>query len=78
MRNVICADCGSRDSQRTVTNGSFWIELLLLVFFILPGLIYGLWRLTTRHKACAKCGSKRLIPLDTPAGRELAARYPTA
>ncbi|MCK9356289.1 MAG: hypothetical protein M0R22_03945 [Dehalococcoidia bacterium] len=52
--------------------GSFWIELILWIFFILPGLVYSLWRLTTRTRVCPKCGEPNMIPLDTPKGQELA------
>jgi hypothetical protein len=75
-REVICADCGSRNSVSTETRGSFLIEIVLWLCVLLPGLIYSLWRFSSRHPVCSKCGSVRLIPLDTPAGRELATRYP--
>lgn len=65
-----CGHCGSGD-----TAGSFWIELLLWLCFGLPGLIYTIWRLTTRGRSCAKCDSATLIPADTPRGRELLAQY---
>lgn len=72
----ICEDCGSRTHGKTVTPGSIFIEILLWLFMIVPGLIYSIWRLTKRHRACHRCGSPRLVPLDTPVGRELASRFP--
>lgn len=72
----ICANCGTRTDGKTVTRGSILIEIVLWICFLIPGLIYSIWRLTSRHTACGKCGSANLLPLDTPAGRELAARYP--
>jgi hypothetical protein len=39
--------------------------------FALPGLLYSIWRLTSRYDACPKCKNASTIPLDTPIGQEL-------
>lgn len=75
MKHVICADCGSQDYAKKTTRGSFALELLLWLLGILPGLIYSIWRLSTRYTACAGCSSTRLLPVNSPAGRELVARF---
>lgn len=77
MKHVICADCGSQDYTHKVTRGRFAVELLLWFFCILPGLVYSIWRLSTRYRACAGCGSTRLLPTSSPIGRELVARLHT-
>ena len=71
MSQLICPNCGNIGSPKTVTEGSILIELVLWICFIIPGVIYSLWRLTTRHKACSSCGAANLIPLDSPMGRKL-------
>jgi hypothetical protein len=38
----------------------------LWLAFILPGLVYSVWRHNKRHDACPKCGSAALIPADSP------------
>lgn len=62
-----CMQCGTDGPPETVTRGSIGIEIVLWLCFIVPGLIYSLWRLTTRHQACATCGSDNLVPTHTPA-----------
>jgi hypothetical protein len=69
---TICTSCGSRAPSKTVTRGSFLIEVILWLCFIIPGVIYSLWRLTTRSQACSACGATSLVPADSPVGRKLA------
>jgi hypothetical protein len=71
----ICTVCGTRGSD-TVTPGSMLTEIFLWLCFLVPGLIYSIWRISARHEACPKCRSRAIIPTDTPAGRELALKYP--
>lgn len=47
------------------------MELFLFLLFIVPGLIYGVWRLTTKRKICPACGSVDLVPVNSPVGRKL-------
>lgn len=69
----ICSQCGSTAESKTFTRGSFGIELVLWLCFLIPGLIYSIWRLSTRHEGCRACGSASLIPLMSPMGKKLAA-----
>lgn len=71
----ICTVCGYLGESRTVTKGSFLIEIILWLFFLIPGLIYSIWRLTTRQTACPKCENPSMIPTDTPKGQELISSY---
>lgn len=75
MSKMICAVCGSVSNPKTVTKGSIFIELVLWLCFIIPGVIYSIWRLTTRHEACRECGSKNIVPIDSPVGRKLVADF---
>ncbi|MGH7239785.1 MAG: hypothetical protein ACREHG_06920 [Candidatus Saccharimonadales bacterium] len=43
--------------------------MLLWCCGILPGLVYGLWRINTYHRVCRSCGSFTIVPLDSPRGR---------
>lgn len=74
-KNMICSRCGTQARSKTHTRGSILIEILLWLLFIIPGLIYSIWRLTTRGKVCAVCGAAELVPVNSPAGKELLARY---
>lgn len=68
---VVCKQCGHYGEPERETKGSFWIEVVLWLCFLVPGLIYSIWRINSRHDVCAKCGSSDLIPADTPLGRKL-------
>lgn len=78
MPRMICQDCGTIGSPIKVTKGSFWIELILWLCFLVPGLIYSVWRLTTRHNACPKCKSSSIIPTESPKGKKLMEEYSRA
>jgi hypothetical protein len=54
------------------------IELILWICFIVPGLIYSFWRLSSRYDACSCCGSTALVPVDSPVGRTLAHQHQSA
>ncbi len=74
MKQRICKTCGHMGKPKTMTPGSFIIEIVLWLCFLVPGLFFSIWRLTARYSACAKCGSREIIPLDSPVGKELAAQ----
>ena len=66
---MLCNRCGSVGKPKRRTRGSILIEIVLWICFIVPGVIYSIWRLTTRESVCSKCGSAELLPLDTPAAQ---------
>lgn len=63
---MYCKACGTQSRPTTETPGSILIEVVLWLCFLIPGLIYSLWRLNRRHQVCPKCGSEALIPPDSP------------
>ena len=67
---MVCTQCGGTATENH-TKGSFLIEVLLWFFFCVPGVIYSIWRLNSRGKVCSDCKSDRLIPANSPAGRQL-------
>ena len=66
---MVCRVCEYAGRPKIKIHGSFLIELVLWVCFIVPGLVYSLWRLTTREPVCRECGSGLLIPVDSSAIR---------
>jgi hypothetical protein len=78
MAQVICSNCGSTAKPKTKTKGSIIIEFILWCMMLLPGLIYSIWRLTTRAEVCRVCESTGLVPLNSPVGRELTNKYAKA
>lgn len=70
---MVCKACGHVGTTQMVTRGSLAIEIVLWLCFLIPGLIYSLWRSTSRHSACRKCASTEIIPADSPIGKKLIA-----
>jgi hypothetical protein len=69
----VCKQCGTVDSPASKTPGSILIEIILWLCFLVPGLIYSIWRHTRRHDVCRACGSAELVPVNTPLGRQMVA-----
>ena len=69
-KELYCQHCGAVAAPKKVTKGSFLIEIFLWLMLIVPGLIYSLWRLTTKEKVCPRCGAPNMIPIDSPRARE--------
>lgn len=71
----ICTSCGSTVSPKSHTKGSIWIEIVLWLAFIIPGLIYSIWRLSSKQDVCPVCKKPTLIPLSSPAGQKYAREF---
>lgn len=71
----ICSNCGTIGKPKTIVKGTFLIEVVLWLFLIVPGIIYTLWRVSTKYKGCSTCDSKNIVPLDSPRGKELNLKY---
>jgi hypothetical protein len=72
----VCKACGHATFLRKRrVKGSFLIELILWLAFLLPGLIYSIWRLTTKDWVCPKCLQAALIPVDSPLGQRLLSEF---
>lgn len=63
---AFCTSCGSEGPSSTQTRGSIWIEVILWLCFLIPGVIYSIWRLTTRRQVCSTCGASSLVPPGSP------------
>ncbi len=68
---AICANCRYRGAPVTVTKGSFWMEASLWTF-IVPGIIYSIWRAKSRERVCPKCQHPHMVPVNSRAGQLLA------
>lgn len=66
-RAVHCMTCGVEAPPISRTRGSIGMEVVLWVCFLVPGLIYSVWRLTTRRMVCSACGAENIIPVQSPA-----------
>lgn len=70
-RLSICTECGYLGKPKRMTRGSIFIEIILWVAFLVPGLIYSIWRLTTRYQACPQCAHETVVPATSPRGQAL-------
>lgn len=63
---MFCTTCGHEGATKTHTKGNMAIEIVLWLCFIVPGIIYSMWRHGSRQPVCASCGGTTLVPPDSP------------
>jgi len=71
----ICKQCGTAQYGEHVLPGSGWIEFVLYVVYIVPGIIYSIWRRSKKRPTCRACGSRDVVSLSTPVGSQLARQH---
>ena len=60
---IRCPNCQYQGKAKKITKGSIGVEILLWLFFIIPGLIYSVWRVSSRYDGCPKCGYQFVVKL---------------
>lgn len=73
---MTCLTCGVTGKTKTRTPGSILIEIVLWLCFLVPGLIYSLWRHSARKQVCGSCGATTLVPQGSPAAARQRAPLP--
>jgi hypothetical protein len=68
---LVCTQCGYVGSPNRGIKGNGVIEIVLWLFFLIPGLIYSVWRSSSRYSMCPKCKSVNLIPIDSPRAQKI-------
>ena len=70
---MLCTNCGTQAKPKKIVKGSIGLEIILWMCFIVPGLIYSLWRPTSaaRFKACPSCGAPDMVKLDSPIAKKM-------
>jgi hypothetical protein len=58
---MLCTRCGETAAPNTRIAGSDRLELALWLLFLVPGLLYCVWRHIHRRRACPACGSSDLV-----------------
>lgn len=62
---VHCLECDHDGDSVKITKGHILIEIVLWLCFMIPGLIYTIWRNTSgKTFICEDCKSERLVPLE--------------
>lgn len=75
QKQMICQSCGTTGQPRIETKGSIAVEIILWLCLLVPGLIYSVWRLSSKHPVCPACGSTGMIGTDTPRGQQLVKQF---
>jgi hypothetical protein len=75
---VACTHCKTIGYPKWETPGSGATEVVLWLLFLVPGIVYSIWRSNAAASVCPSCGSKAVVPLSTPAGQEIQRAYPPA
>ena len=70
-KNYICTYCGYKGPRMFVVQGSAIVEIILWLCFIIPGVIYSMWRLRTKEKICPSCNQRTMIFLYSPLGQKI-------
>ncbi len=65
-KKMYCLDCEVAGSPKRVMPGSIGVEVVLWLCFLVPGLIYSVWRHGASYQGCPTCGSKAVVPADSP------------
>ncbi|MGH6888452.1 MAG: hypothetical protein ACREHF_04540 [Rhizomicrobium sp.] len=63
---VYCQTCGSVGKAKNQNRGSAFIEVVLWLCFLVPGLLYSLWRMGRIDRYCRTCRAPNPIPVDSP------------
>lgn len=69
--DMLCLRCHTVGEPKMKTGGDGCMEVFLWLAFIVPGILYSLWRSSSTHGICRSCGSSELVPLDSPRAMEI-------
>lgn len=72
---MICTTRGYVGHSEQTIKGSLGVEIFLWLIFLLPGIIYSIYRSSTKMDACPKCKNPTMIPVTTPIGEKLYATH---
>lgn len=63
MTTYHCKNCGYRGKAKMRVKGTFALELLLYLLFIIPGIAYTAWRKSNQYTECPRCGAPYMVPV---------------
>ena len=71
-QGYICTTCGTINNKpQKLTKGSMGIEVILWLMFLVPGMLYSIWRLSGRDQLMCHCCKGKVIPVSSPFGQRL-------
>jgi hypothetical protein len=61
FNEMYCTSCNNQTTEPKI-RGLGWIEVILWLCYIIPGLIYSIWRRSGEPSVCPVCNKETLIP----------------
>lgn len=74
MTRYVCKNCGYIGEPLKQRRGNIFISTILWSIYVLPGLIYSMWR-RGANKGCAKCKSRDLANINSTYGKLMLEEY---
>ncbi|RFC35604.1 MAG: hypothetical protein DID92_2727743986 [Candidatus Nitrotoga sp. SPKER] len=71
MSQSLCTSCGYIGETKIATKGSTDTEIILWFCFLIPGLIYSIWRFRSRYEECPMCDQATIIRADSPQAQQI-------
>jgi hypothetical protein len=71
----ICLNCDHQSKPEKITKGNMLVEVILWLFFIVPGIIYSIWRLRSKQEVCPKCNEINMVPQGLHRAKILVAEF---
>jgi len=68
---MYCTSCGYNGKVSGKPRGNGYVELLLWLCFLVPGLIYSAWRGGKKEYICPSCNGNNIIPENSPVAKDI-------
>jgi uncharacterized membrane protein YqaE (UPF0057 family) len=70
-KKIVCTSCLYVGYPMQSGKGNIIIEIILYCCGILPGIVYTLWRISSKQKVCPQCKLPNIIPINSVRGKQL-------
>lgn len=71
----VCTTCGTMFNRPKIVKPGHWLITVVLVFFyIIPAVIFEVWRTAKERKCCPSCGAATVIPSASTFGQRIVAQ----
>jgi hypothetical protein len=60
-KKYVCMECGCQRDPIDANRGLWVVEIFMWLLYILPGVIYSIWRRVRKHQVCSKCRNPSVV-----------------
>ncbi|MEE9499260.1 MAG: hypothetical protein V3V24_07960 [Nitrospinaceae bacterium] len=60
-KKYVCMECGCQRDPIDANRGLWVVEIFMWLLYILPGVIYSIWRRVRKHQVCPKCRNPSVV-----------------